>query len=84
MLLSLGTSLDAIKSNARALHRSSDRVQAEEGLFVSPPGPSFAITKSLQYVRFEQSIECLQNRYHLGIRTEISLGFCDQILHEGL
>ena len=58
-LLSLGTSLDAIESNTRALCWPSGRVYMEEGWFISLPGPGFAITKSLQYGRFEQSIERL-------------------------
>lgn len=83
-LLSLGTSLDAIESKARALCQPLDRVQTEEGWFVSPPGPGFPVTKSLQYVRFEQSVERLQDRYHLGIRTQICLGFDNQTFDEGL
>jgi hypothetical protein len=84
-LLSLGTSLDAIESNARALCRPSDQVRVQtEGKDGSPPGPGFAVTESLQYVRFEQSIERLQDWYHLGIRTQISLGSCNQIFDEGL
>ena len=82
-LLSLGTFLDAIESNACALCRPSDEVQTE-GWFVSPPGPGFAITKPLQYVRLEQSIERLQNWYHLGIGTKIRLRLFKQISDEGL
>jgi hypothetical protein len=51
---------------------------------VVPLDPDFAITKSLQYVRFEQGIEGLQDWYHFCVRAQIGLGFRNQIFDEGL
>ena len=59
-------------------------VQTKEGWLVSPLNSDFAVTEILQYVRFEQSIERLQDWYHFGVRAQISLGFRNQIVDEGL
>ena len=82
-LFSLDTPLDVIESNVCALYRRLDRFKWRSWL-VTPLDPDFAITKSLQYVRFEQSIERLQDRYHLCVRAQISLGLGNQIFDEGL
>jgi hypothetical protein len=59
-------------------------VQTGDIRLVSPLDPDLAVTKPLQYVRFEQSIERLQDWYYFGVRAQINLRFCNQIFDEGL